>query len=722
MPENQENKLYQTNNYSIVSKYSAVKNGYFKDPILEDFVENWLKIKSWRRAPIVNRGYAARLLAMDWAVDRIIRCHNVGCAIVLGAGYDMTAFRRIRQTQWIEIDLPQVVEVKLEFIRAKFSLKPEDIRVAGGSVNSIESLNYHLISCDITDTESLREQLVSVLRLINRRMDVAIINEVCLCYIQAECIERILRTTVDTVRDLTCRAHYIGFEQVNPSADNKYFSGVMLNHFTTLGHPIKHYPTTQELINLFKVRLSFQHLTVINMHNVFHNILADQTHDHSGFSEEPFDEFEEMDLYLAHYKLVMATIVIRDPFTGEELAPSASCDEVDLCEDTNKYLKVSNSADGGAITGIRAIKNKQLQRFGHASCMLEPHTVLVTGGFGTPVASQINNPNSQQHQHGRVSECALLKFTHTSDNKDLTPELEPIPLAKFPTNQIRLDRVHGQVSKIGDMLFFNGGRQSPKGFSSLNGSFVAKVDPEVGLVLIESLSNKQQGYRWRHRQLSIGNSSILEVGGISTLGLESEPIIMWDFSSSKLGSRALALPKFSGSNELANKTIFQRHSFGLDLTPNKTTLFLWGGLQTVPGGYDKPVGGNQAKLIWDMRANTAIDINKKQPNDNTTQSPACYGANIHFISDNQVLRVGGIDSTSGQEFSYSKRVELFDLRNFNSVYLNPNIEGQSRVHTLTNATSCKLDLTNEVVTIGGGGNYFTFGTCFQDSHLIYRCV
>lgn len=721
MPENKENKLYLTNNYSIVSKYSAVRNRYFEDPILEDFVENWLKTKAWRRAPIVNRGYAARLLAMDWAVDRILRCHNVGCAIILGAGYDMTCLRRVRQTCWIEVDLPQVVQVKIDFIKAKYNLNSEDVKVIDGSIYSIESLNYHLISCDICNTNALRNRLDSVLKLVNRRMDVAIINEVCLCYINIEYVENILKAAVDSVRDLTCRAHYIGYEQMNPNSDNKYFSNLMLNHFSSLGHPLKYYPTTQELMNLFKRRLSFQHLTAISMHNVFHNILNDQIHDHSGFSTEPFDEFEEMDLYLAHYGLVMATLVIRDPFTGEEIVPEVTSDEIDLCEDTNKYLKLSSKNERGIITNVRSIKNEQLRRFGHSSCMLTSNSVLISGGFGTPVAYQTDN--TQQQQHARVPECAILEFRH--HDKDLKPLLEPISLENFPVDQIRLDRMHGQVSKLGDgsLLFFNGGRQGPGGISSKNQSFVATIDSVKGLTLVEGLSNKQRDHYWRHKQVHVQGKGILQIGGISTASTLTDPIIMWDFSSSKFGCAALAIPKLASFDELACRSAFLRHSFGLDLSPNESSLFIWGGLQSLQKNLDKPVDHSLSKLLWDMRANTVVNLSTNGLNENVEVSSNCYGSNIHFISDTQVLRIGGIDSTSGLEFGWSKQVELFDLRNFRTLFTNPKIEGNhSQLHTLTNATSCKLDETNEVVTIGGGGNYFTFGTYFQDSHLIYKYV
>lgn len=719
MTGEQENKLYLTNNFSIISKYSAVKNQYFSDPILEGFVEEWIKAKSWRRAPIVNRGYAARLLAVDWAVDRALRCHNVGCAIILGAGYDMLGLRRLHHTCWIEIDLPQVIQVKIEFIKAKYNLQSDDISRHDDCIFSIDSLSYHLISCDIRETAALRRQLDTVSNLVTTRMDILIVNEVCLCYIDTESIEIILKTVIASFRDNACRAHYIGYEQIDEGGGSKYFGNVMLNHFSSMGHPLKHYPTAQEVMDLFKSKLAFQHVAILGMHNAFHNVLSEQIDILKGFSEEPFDEFEEMDLYLAHYKLIMATLIIRDPWIS--IVTAKPEDDSGLCERTEKSLKLTTETDHNPITNFYAIKNGDLQRFGHASCMLDSESILITGGFGTPV-TQKKQDRYLNRQHGRISDCFLLRFVDKlACGKNV--ELGEVSLQKFPFDQIRLDRMHGQVTRLGSSkLFFNGGRQSPGGVTTKNQSFVAALNPNDGLISVERLPSTERISIWRHRQVPISNDSVIQIGGISNeLDSLEDCIKIWNFGSSKLGCRFVPAPAINTNQGPCGKTVFRRHSFGLDVAPNGSMLFIWGGLQTMQKSLDKPVEKAWSKFIWDMRSDTVSDMSCEVTNDTGHNSSNCYGANIHFISDNQLIRIGGLNTDNGLEFGLDKSVELFDLRNLRSVYVDLREKVDCRYpFTLTNATSCIFDQNSEIVTIGGGGNYFTFGTCFQDSHLVYK--
>lgn len=61
-----------TNDDATVSKLSASTNGYYSDPFLPHFVSASHRTK---RAPLINRGYYARVAAISSIVDQFIATH-----------------------------------------------------------------------------------------------------------------------------------------------------------------------------------------------------------------------------------------------------------------------------------------------------------------------------------------------------------------------------------------------------------------------------------------------------------------------------------------------------------------------------------------------------------------------------------------------------------------------------------------------------------------------
>jgi hypothetical protein len=83
-----------TNDDSTMSKWSAAEAGYFDDEFLRYFV--LAQSPRRRRAPLINRGYAARVLAMRAAVRSFVQAAAVGAqtptvqVVNLGCGFDTT--------------------------------------------------------------------------------------------------------------------------------------------------------------------------------------------------------------------------------------------------------------------------------------------------------------------------------------------------------------------------------------------------------------------------------------------------------------------------------------------------------------------------------------------------------------------------------------------------------------------------------------------------------
>ncbi|KAI5689357.1 Leucine carboxyl methyltransferase [Leishmania braziliensis] len=98
-------QVQQTNDDSVVSKRSAVTQGYIRDKFLRHFVK-----KPSRRSPLINRGYYLRMAIMTDLVVRLVKSYldaperqtevleGAPCpppvqVLSLGAGYDTLAFR-----------------------------------------------------------------------------------------------------------------------------------------------------------------------------------------------------------------------------------------------------------------------------------------------------------------------------------------------------------------------------------------------------------------------------------------------------------------------------------------------------------------------------------------------------------------------------------------------------------------------------------------------------
>ena len=82
----QTDKVKETADDAAMSKASAVRHGYYADPYVLEVVK-----KPVRRSPLINRGYFARVAAVDLIIRRFVelarRSGDARCQVVnLGAG------------------------------------------------------------------------------------------------------------------------------------------------------------------------------------------------------------------------------------------------------------------------------------------------------------------------------------------------------------------------------------------------------------------------------------------------------------------------------------------------------------------------------------------------------------------------------------------------------------------------------------------------------------
>lgn len=703
-----DNKLYLTNNYSIISKYSASKMNYFKDELLEKFIENCPSLNKdiqRRRTSLVNRGYAARMLAMEWAVVRSIKYESIDCFIVLGSGFDMLPQRHWGECHWIEIDLKEVIETKGNFIKAHWNLYKENNCDIENDIIKFSSLNLTLVSCDLSDNLQLSEKLAQVLTPIrNECRNIAIINEVCLCYSESVQVSTILNTIIQAVCDFCWQIHYIGYEQVKFD-DISQFSDIMFDHFASLGHPLKYFPSQPDVIHLFKENLGFDHVTVASMFQIYHNALSSYTLERNIRHLEPFDEFEEMDLYLSHYALVTGVRTFKSPLSQEKII-IRRCNHVESSTLTNQWEASIN------------IQDSPIQRYGHAACSMfdseDYQKILVTGGFGIVISK------SNDSRHRRLDDCHLL-IRKMSENSWNLLELDTTSLAE---QSIRLDRMHGQICYLGnDLIFLNGGRQGPTSQSAIesNSSIVCRIDQANNHIKIDhifkySAERTHEHIRWRHRLIPLSNQRVIQVGGLSASNVSSDQhncLKIYHFDSDKIGSCDIY------EDPLTIHDCFKRHSFGADQRDGNTFL-LFGGLKTASMLVDQPIDSEFDVIICDTRAiSSGGRPYQLKAKGSTTSS---YGCNVHFINDNQFVKLGGVSNKTGLQ---ENTLDLYDLRlelgyPLECKQIPSHKDNSGGPLILTNFASCHNKSLRHIQTIGGGGNYFTFGTYFNKSDIVCK--
>lgn len=253
--------VMNTNDDATVCKRFAVSLGYWKDPFIDLFFHNKHPSRSERKTPEINRGYYARVQAINYLVDQFLcyveslngdeqsneqgdrspndqsdgqsgqRSNNeqsgqeqrarkskeVKCQIVnIGAGFD-TLFWRLKAENkldslhsFVDLDLDGVTYRKLHQIR----IQPGLLNALGEDISfnkfDLHSNTYHLISADLRNTKSLEEKLTKECKL-DKSLPTLFISECVLVYLSKQHTSNFLRWAATAFE----QAVLINYEQVN---------------------------------------------------------------------------------------------------------------------------------------------------------------------------------------------------------------------------------------------------------------------------------------------------------------------------------------------------------------------------------------------------------------------------------------------------------------------------------------------------------------------------
>ena len=124
-----------TNSESLLSKLSVVESGYRIDPFLKIFrTNNKNVVKRATRSSAINRGYLARLIALECSLEKYLLIYNsIGVrhqVLSLGAGYDSLYFRlrnqgiiKAKYCSYYEVEFPIGTERSFDEIFSTVTIK-----------------------------------------------------------------------------------------------------------------------------------------------------------------------------------------------------------------------------------------------------------------------------------------------------------------------------------------------------------------------------------------------------------------------------------------------------------------------------------------------------------------------------------------------------------------------------------------------------------------------
>ncbi|TMW60075.1 hypothetical protein Poli38472_000117 [Pythium oligandrum] len=306
-----DSAVMETASDASLCKLSASALGYFQDAYVQYFVKS-----PSRRMPIINRGYYARVAAMERVVTKFLDVHAAAPkvqVVILGAGLDTMYFRLKEkallpsQCEYFELDFPDVTLQKVMTIRRRKPLmtalglqSAAELQAAASSGGTALNVpGYHLIPGDLREIAATREKLEAA--GIDKSAPTLFVSECVLIYMDAQYSRDWIAWSVDYFTEVS----YVLYEQILP---DDAFGRVMMENIKARGCDlisIRDYPTVDAQIERFRVH-RFEMVQCWDMNDVYYKFL-DASERTQREKLEIFDEVEEFHLLQAHYCLVVAS-------------------------------------------------------------------------------------------------------------------------------------------------------------------------------------------------------------------------------------------------------------------------------------------------------------------------------------------------------------------------------------------------------------------------------
>ena len=251
-----------------------------------------------KKPPIINRGYWARVQRVWNTLEEFMSAEGQKQVISLGAGYDTTFWVMkdkfpSEDFNYIEVDFPQVCRKKISVISKNPQLASK-VEVSGQG--EIITPSYKLLGQDLRDLQSLDQKLQS---LVSKELPTLFIAECVLVYMYPEHSDALLEYSQQFPN-----CGFLAYDIIGP---NDAFGRTMLENLDQRGvrlHGIHKYPSLED--HKARYQAYFSSVQAFTMLEIYNNCLP-STEKSRVEQLEWMDEFEEWNLLLSHYVMVIAT-------------------------------------------------------------------------------------------------------------------------------------------------------------------------------------------------------------------------------------------------------------------------------------------------------------------------------------------------------------------------------------------------------------------------------
>jgi tRNA wybutosine-synthesizing protein 4 len=295
--DEEDQAIRGTNDEATIGKLSAVTRGYYRDDFVSAFGPR--RAAPHLLPPLMNRGHYARSMAIQTVAERfltqVVGLPSARQIVSLGCGYD-TLYFRLRSAhraateclRYFELDFEQVANKKRGVMAADARFQPF----------LAEAERYVLLDCDLRSTAELAQRLLSGGFALDA--PTLFLSECALIYMSAEEGGSIIRWAAKLPHAFFCT-----YEQIRP---HDAFGKTMIRNLEARNiplHSLLRYPELPDQRRRYVEEGGFGRATARTMLQVFDSFLPpEDTRRIAGI--EMFDEFEEWQLILSHYCLVVA--------------------------------------------------------------------------------------------------------------------------------------------------------------------------------------------------------------------------------------------------------------------------------------------------------------------------------------------------------------------------------------------------------------------------------
>jgi len=493
-----------TNDYSIVSKFSAASSDFFHDDFLSEMVG-----KPRSRAPLINWGYYIRYKSLELSFEKAVQfLSSKGTPfqiLSIGAGFDTTYFNvqqkiKPENLTFFEIDLPSNVERKVKLIFNSEKCQPLIWRktMYENDGKTINTDTYRLFACDLSDTRQLERSLRSF--KFDFSLPTLVLSECVITYMK----EKDSTKLVEFLGDKLENAGFFVYEQCLPDDG---FGAFMVEHFKRISSPIHglaRFKTPEEQV-LRYLGAGWSKCKVHTLSSIF--LQLPPTEIERIRHLQLFDEYEEFFLKCSHYFILVATKGNCDILHGVLNLKNLPQPDTNVIQNSETPLQVKllDTPD-------------QFKRYGHTLCVGEEESIKIIGGFG-----------EESGKHKRLGSFVTSTLESGHINVENT------------INNSNFERLYSSCEEYNGRLYLIGGRLNPQ----TPVKDVLVLDSKTG-DLIEAFNNSAlDSARWRHATC-IYKHYLVIVGGRNTEGTLDE-VILFNLNNRNVIKTRLDSPVISGA-------------------------------------------------------------------------------------------------------------------------------------------------------------------------------